>query len=470
LRAKGYFIPEGLKFERNQALFKSKFGEIEVEIPCVCRELAEKSIERIKLARENHLLRTPIRRIIQVIDKASSNLSDRSYFLRKEAEEVMPVTTGLSPQMLCLGLDALTKGYVEKNMLDMLYSELGDPEYLDGFRKSKAGESRALGKELIINVFGSGGVPGLQVMGIVNGILMKSAVFSKPDSGEPVLPSIFSRAIADVDPKIADAIALFSWKGGDPELVDLESYVFSERKENEAVVVFGSDETINNVKKKVNPECTFIAYPPRTGLIMVAGEKLTKNNVRNLAERIAWDICMHDQKACFSPQYIYLEEGTEVSPEEFAEILSKEMDKIGEKFPVGELTDYAKTRINERKRTYELQEIICSARIFNPRGGLVIFDRNRAFETPITYRTVHVMPVKNLNEVLDLVKPFEKHIQTVGIEAEEEEFRKFSDIFSLTGDISRITTPGKMHKFPLSIHHDGRKNFDGLIKWVDRIT
>lgn len=468
--SKGYFIPAGIGFKKENAPFRNKFGLVEIEVPSASKELAEECIEKIKLARENRLLGIPLKKIVQAIDRASSNLSDRNYYLRKEAEEIMPVTTGLSPQMLSLCMDALTKMFIEENMLNLLYSELGNPEYLDGFRKSRAGESRAYGKDMIVNVFGSGGVPGLQVLGIVNAMLMKSAVFSKPDSGEPVLPSIFSRAIADVDPRIAEAIALFPWKGGDPEYADLEAYVFSERKENEAVVVFGSDETIRNVKKKVSPECTFIAYPPRTGLIMVARDKLTKNNARNLAERVAWDICMYDQKACFSPQYIYLEEGGEVSPEEFAGILSEEMDKIGEKFPVGELTDVAKTRINERKRTYELQEIIGSAKIFNPKGGVVIFDRNRALETPITYRTIHVMPVNSLSEVLGLIKPFEKHVQTVGIEAREEEFREFSDILSLRGDISRITTPGKMYKFPPSAHHDGRKNFDGFIKWVDRIT
>jgi len=468
--SRGYFIPAGIGFKKENTFFRNKYGEVEIEVCSANRQLVEECIRKIILARENCLLRTSIKKIVQIIDKASSNLSDEKYSLRKEAEDVLPVTTGLSPQMLSLGMDALTTTFRKENMLNMLYSELGDPKYLDGFRKSKAGESKALGKELIVNVFGSGGVPGLQVMGIVNALLMKSAVFSKPDSGEPVLPSIYARAIADVDPRLADAIALFPWKGGDPEFADLEACVFSERKENEAVVVFGSDETIRNVKKKVSPECAFIAYPPRTGLIMVAKEKLTKNNAKNLAERMAWDICMYDQKACFSPQYVYLEEGGKVSPEEFAGILSKEMDRMGEKFPVGELTDIAKTRINERRRTYELQEIIGSAKIFNPKGGLVIFERNRALETPITYRTIHVMSVNILSEVLGLIKPFEKHVQTVGIEAGEEEFREFSDILSLRGDVSRITTPGNMYRFPPSAHHDGRKNFDGFIKWVDRIA
>jgi len=468
--AKGYFIPRGIEFEKEELLFRNKFGEAKIEVPYASRELAEKSIERIKLARKNHLLRIPVKKIVQAIDKASSNLSDRNYSLRKEAEEVMPVTTGLSPQMLSISIDGLTKMFREENMLNMLYSELGDPEYVDGFRKSRAGESRAYGKDLIVNVFGSGGVPGLQVLGIVNSLLIKSAVFSKPDSGEPVLPSIYSRAIADVDPKIAESIVLFPWKGGDSEYANLEEYVFGERGEKDAVIVYGRDETKREVRKKVNPDCMFIAYPPRIGLIMIGKEKMTKDNARNLAQRLAWDVCMYDQKACFSPQYIYAEEGGEISPEEFTEILAEEMDRVSKKYPIGELTDYARTRINERKRTYELQEILSSAKIFNPKDGLVIFDRNKALETPITYRVVHVVPISDFSEVLELVKPFGNHIQTIGIEAQKEMFEEYSDKLSSIGNTSRITVPGKMYIFPLATHHDGRRNFDGVLKWVDRVV
>jgi len=469
MNAKGSFIPEGVGFEPETLLFRNKFGEAEIEAPRPTRELAQQSIERIELARENHLLGTPVRKIVETIDKASQNLSDRKCPLRKEAEEVMPVTTGLSPQMLSVCLDGLTGMFRKDNMLEMLYSEFGDPGYLDGFRKSKAGESRAFGKDLIVNVFGSGGVPGLQVLGIVNGLLIKSAVFSKPDSGEPNLPSIYLRAIADVDPKIAEAAAAFPWKGGSPEHADLEAYVFGGRGKKDAVVVYGSDETIREVGKKVSPDCKFIAYPPRTGLIMIGKEKLTKDNVTGLARRVAMDVCMYDQKACFSPQRIYVEQGGEVSPEEFAYALSNEMDKLGKALPVGQLTDYAKGRINERKRTYQLQKALGNAEFFNPEGGFVVFDRKQALETPITYRTVQVMPVEDLSEVPVLIKPFEGHIQAVGIEADDKRFREYSDVFSRIGETSRITTPGNMYRFPLAMHHDGRGNYADLVRWVDRI-
>jgi hypothetical protein len=470
MNAKGYFIPEGVGFEPETLFFRNKFGEAEIEAPRPTRELAQQTIEKIELARENHLLGTPVRKIAESIGRASQNLSDKNYYLRKEAEETMPITTGLSPPMLSVGIDGLTRMFRKDKMLEMLYSELGNPEYLDGFRESKAGESRAFGKNLIVNVFGSGGVPGLQVIGIVNGLLIKSAVFSKPDSGEPNLPSIYLRAIADVDPKIAEAAAAFPWKGGSPEYADLEAYVFGGRGNKDAVVIYGSNETIMEVGKKVNPECKFIAYPPRTGLIMIGKEKLTKGNVTSLSRRAAMDVCIYDQKACFSPQRIYVEAGGEVSPEEFAHALSNEMDKLGKTLPVGQLTDYAKARINERKRTYQLQKALGNAEFFNPEGGFVVFDRNRALETPITYRTVHVMPVENLSEVPVLIKPFEGHIQAVGIEAGDKRFEEYSDIFSRIGDTSRITTPGNMYIFPPAIHHDGRRNYDdGLVRWVDRI-
>jgi len=467
MKVKGYFLP-CMEVESEKKIFRNKFGEVEVEVPHTTEYLVKSAIERMENTRE-YLLKLPVRKIAESVGRASKNLSDKKYSLRKKLEKTLPVTTNLSPEMVSLSIDIIADTFTEDNMIEMLYSELGDPEYLDKFKPSKAGKSKAFGKNIIINVFGSGGVPGIQVLGIVNGLLIKSAVFSKPDSSEPILPVVYCEAISDVDPKLAENLVVLPWEGGNPKYSDVENYVFGKRGENDAVIVYGSKQTINTIRRMVNRDSTFIGYPPRTSIIVIGKGKLNRNNIEDLTYRVAMDVCMYDQKACFSPQIIYTEEGGEISPEEFSEALAQKINKLNKKYPVGELTDDAKAKVNERKRTYIAQTILGKARVYESEGGVIIFDRNKTTERPITYRTVQIIPIESLDEFFELIKPFKDDLQTIGLEVGEKEFEYYVNSLSSLESVSRITRPGSMYRFPLSIHHDGKRNYEGLIRWIDLI-
>jgi hypothetical protein len=466
MSVKGYFIPEGVNCERRKLLFSNRYGEIDVEVPCVDKEVAEKCIEKILLAREDHLLRTPLKKIIQAIDKASSNLSKRNYSLRKEAEEILPIVTGFSHEMISANLDSLMDSFRMDKLYKMLQSELGNPDYLDGFAKSISGKSKVFGPRLSVYIL-SGNVLGPKVISVVYSLIVKSAAFFKSPYEEPVFTSLFIRAISDVDYRLAEVLASVPWEGGKTEYEEVEDFIFGKRTERDIMVLYGDQKTWEEIRNKVNPVTKFVHYPPRMGFCVIGRENLTKDKAEEIAERAALDICMSDQLLCSSPQFIYIENGGEVSPEGFAISLKKKVSEVGKAIPRGEIPSVAAARINELLRTYKLQEILGSAQLFESLDGIVIYDMiSKMPELSCLYRIVRVKPIDDISEIPDLMEPFSNYLQTVGVELSEKRKYELCNELGSQG-ASRITSIGKMHKPSLTWHHDGRFNILDLLNWVD---
>ena len=52
------------------------------------------------------------------------------------------------------------------------------------------------------------------------GLLTKSAILGKSSFDEPLMPVLFARSLASVDPDMADALAIVPWRGGTVDLED----------------------------------------------------------------------------------------------------------------------------------------------------------------------------------------------------------------------------------------------------------
>ena len=79
-------------------------------------------------------------------------------------------------------------------------------------------------------------------------LLTKSAILGKSSFDEPLMPVLFARSLASVDPDMADALAIVPWRGG---TVDLEDAAIGEA---DAVVAYGSSHPPRRFARAYVPE------------------------------------------------------------------------------------------------------------------------------------------------------------------------------------------------------------------------
>ena len=438
---------------------------VKMHSPVITPSLVSKIIAELKEAREDYLAGLPVYEIIGKIDRVIQLWSDHDYPPRKLADELLPTITGFSAPMVSHLLDSIVSMFNGENLKLLLEEELGDPLFLDGFRprRTKSGMSKVYGPLLTTTVF-AGNVPGLPVANIVYALLMKSAILGKSASEEPLFASLFARSLAEVDPKLARCVAMLCWKGGDEEI---EKLAFSS---SDAVIAYGGERSVNEVRKRVPPGTRFLAYGHKLSFGVVGQEYLKPDLVNETAARAAKDTSLFDQQGCLSPHVFYVEEGGQTSPKEFAKLLAYQMEAFNWEIPRGKLSVDEAVAINQVRGSYEFRELnadgVALHRSQHGTDWTVIYEKDPSFVPSCLNRTIRVKPVKDVSEVVGLIEPIKSYLQTVGAALSEERFVCLADEIGKLG-ADRICPLGKMTAPGLNWHHDGRFNILDLLRWTD---
>ena len=118
-----------------------------------------------------------------------------------------------------LNLNRYIRTFRKQELLRFLDEEFDQPATLDEFRPRKSGGfTRAYGPKSIFHVF-SGNVPGVQIWSLLMGLILKNQlILARPQPLSRCFQSCLYRSLAEVDEKLADAIAILPWKGGTSEL------------------------------------------------------------------------------------------------------------------------------------------------------------------------------------------------------------------------------------------------------------
>ncbi|MEK9803810.1 MAG: acyl-CoA reductase, partial [Curvibacter sp.] len=159
----------------------------------------------------------PLAQIIAAIDRAIERLLNPADPYRLELELLLPRISGFDAEMVRLGLNAYLKTFRAPQLQRFVAEDFANPKLLDEFQpRPKGGMARALGPELLVHVW-AGNVPGLPLWSLVCGLLVKAPAVGKVASAEPLFAALFARLLAEVEPKLADALAIVWFKGGDTE-------------------------------------------------------------------------------------------------------------------------------------------------------------------------------------------------------------------------------------------------------------
>lgn len=401
--------------------------------------------------------------IITAIAQAANHWLTPTSRWRARAIAEAPATLGFSEAMINEAID-LTFGALTVDALgDLLDRELGNRRVLDEFCPRGRVHSRAVGPRLITHIL-SGNVPSPGILSICRGLLLKSANLVRASTHDPVFPVLFVESLREVDPELAECLAVLSWPREETALTQ------TALAEANAVLAYGDDTTIAQLRKLTPEGAQFLGYGNKVSFGIVAKEAMTSENLPALAEATAFDVSIYDQQGCLSPHVIYVEERGALGPRKFAEALAQAMDAYQKRVPRGQLSVVEAATVSRLRQAYEFRGAsdrrVAVWASSTPNEWTVIYEDDPSFSPSCLNRTVFVKPTDGFQRVLDSVQRYADRLSTVGVAPLSERTMAFATDLAKMG-VHRVCPIGQMQRPPLSWHHDGRPNLADLVRWTD---
>ena len=335
---------------------------------------------------------------------------------------------------------------------------------LDGFQPTpKGGFTRAYGHAVVGHVW-AGNVPALPIWSMIAALLVKSASIGKAASAEPISASWFAETLAEVEPRIGACLAVLWWRGGDARRED------ALLGEADAVIAYGNNETLEQLRARVPITTRFLPHGHKISFAMVAVEALDAQKAPGIARRAALDIVRYDQQGCYAPQAIAVERGAAVSPREFAGYLAGALAGLEHRFPRRALSlDEAKGVAEWSQREQVRSVATLSGEVTEDEQGrwsVAYSEEADALGPSGLNRTIRVIAVDTLDEMIPAIEALRPYLQTVGLAAGPETTFRLADALGHAG-VTRIAAIGQMAAPEAGWHHDGRFTLADLVTMVD---
>lgn len=440
------------------------FDALDIAVPALTPEQLRATARRVKTAAARELQRLSVSQIIAIVDAAIARLLDPADPYRREAERLLPAVTGYDAEMVRLGLNGFLQTFRAPQLHRFVAEDFANPKVLDEFQPAaKGGAVRAFGPDLLAHSW-SGNVPALPLWSLVCGLLVKAGNVGKLPSAEPVFASLFARLLAEIHPPLADCLAIVWWKGGDAASA---SAAFAEA---DTVLAYGGNDAIAQVRAQVPVTARFLGYGHKLGFGMIARAALDAQRAPVAARLAAHDIVRYEQQGCYSPHQFFVERGARVSPREFAHYLSAELRNLQQRYPRRALALEEAQALAGWRQSHELRgfadegvEVLADAQ---SAWSVACEDQPRGLAPSAGARSILVSAVDSLDDVVPLLAPHARFLQTVGIAAEPRELYRLAESLGRAG-VTRVCALGAMTSPEAGWHHDGRFNLLDLVRMVE---
>jgi len=431
-----------------------------VRVPILTSIQCEQLAIHIKTNSRQFLKKQTTEYIIDLIDEVINRFLNRDEPIRRKAEQLMPLITGFDPEMSRLCLTRYLKTFRKSQLLRFVSEDFSNPKILDEFQPIiKGGFAKAYGPDSLLHIW-SGNVPGLPIWSLVSGILVKAGNIGKISSSEPLFASLFAKLLIEIEPKFADCLSLLWWEGG---TLDQENSLL---KSSDVVLAYGSNDTIKQIRDRTPIKTRFLPHGHKISFGIVSARVLDPQKAWSLAHNAATDIIQYDQQGCYSPQIYFVEAGANINPKMFAKYIAHELSCFQKRFPRRVLNTEESIQLAAWQNNQEM-ELISDMRkeIIRDKSGAwaVIFSDNRKhFNVSGLNRTITVIEINSLDQIIPMISPHKEFLQTVGLAVAPDELFTISKKLGEHG-VTRITSLGSMTAPEAGWHHDGRFNLSDLV-------
>jgi long-chain-fatty-acyl-CoA reductase len=330
---------------------------------------------------------------------------------------------------------------------DQVAAELGSWHVVDEWVPREEAYVRALPRGRVLHVL-PGNVPLSSVASIIRALLTKNSSILKVSSEDPLTPIALLLSFMDVDPMhpVSRAMSAVYWPGADtagPHVPLIRSA--------DALAVWGSEAAIVGTLRHASPEAEIVRFGPRRSVALVE----PTGNVRETARALAHDICMYEQRACFSVQEVFVVEPAD----ELVRELTAALEGYRRLLPRGvldrdELACGSLARLRAQFEGVQLETAPdCSWSVITASPGAV--------EAHPLGRTVYVHPIGNRREIIPYL---DASVQTLavspwslGTELREPCAR---------AGVSRIVELGLNNVFRVGAAHDGMYPLQRLVRFA----
>jgi hypothetical protein len=302
------------------------------------------------------------------------------------------------------------------------------------------------------------------VTALIRSLLVKSPTLLKPGRGDLVLPLLFHRGLLEEAPEVAGCAAVVYWDGGREEEGEELALVRSD-----VVVVYGSDETVADIRRRCPATTRIVAYRHRISFGVVGRAALDSGAVHHTANAVAEAASAFEQRGCVCPGTIFVEEGGEVDSEAFAAELAAAMGRLEEGRPPPPPLPSEAARLQQERGTAEIRAAAAGGRVWHggaSGGWTVVWGGSAAPSGGGCPRFVRVVPVADAAAVAPAVRSWRPHLQTVAYAGLGDRLPGLAEEWSALG-VSRVGGfTGTAFPPPWWLH-DGAGPLRVLVEWSE---
>ena len=322
----------------------------------------------------------------------------------------------------------------------LVRAELGHEDALEDFQPHSAHSAMALAPGTILHIV-SGNTPAAGLQSLIRGLLLGARNLCKiPSAGLPEIAAFRAALPAS----LAERVEISA------ELPDK----WIERAD--AVIVFGSDETIAHFRGRIRPDQIFISHGHKVSAGFVFDDP-GFDSVPGAAR----DASVFDQQGCLSPHVIYVHGDARA----YAARLADEMAALCLREPRGpiSLSEKIAIRAAREELAFRAANDAC-AQLWQSADSTewtVAFDAAPGFPRSPLNRFIFIkpMPADPASELHEV----RAHLSCAGIwPATPEHARPLAAL-----GFSRVCPIGRMQTPPWTWHQDGRQSLAALVRRVD---
>lgn len=444
--------------------FRRANRTLDVAVPVLSDAQIDQVTKRVRDASRAYLKTLTVAQIIAIIERAIARLLDRDDPWRRKMEDLLPLVTGYDSEMVRLGLTGYLKTFRGPELRKFVAEDFANPQILDDFQPMpKGGFAKAFGPDLLVHIW-AGNVPGLPLWSLISGLLVKAGNIGKVSSAEPLFAGWFAELLAEIEPRLADCVAVLWWKGGDQAP---ERALFNRA---DVVLAYGGNDALEEIRGRVPVTARYLPFGHKIGVGMVARAALDTQKAWAVAHRAAYDIARYDQQGCYSPQAFFVERGAGISPREFAGYVAHELACFEQKFPRRDLSLDEAGSVAAFRHGEEMKATSQPGReLMGDEAGawsVAYVEDADDFAPSGLNRTVRIYAVDRLDDAVARIAPFKPFLQTVGIAAAPDELHRLGALLGAAG-VTRICAIGAMSAPEAGWHHDGRFNLLDLITMTE---
>jgi acyl-CoA reductase LuxC len=284
----------------------------------------------------------------------------------------------------------------------------------------------------------SGNTPHAAVQSLIRGILIGSKNRVKtPMSGLPELETFIARLPAELRPE-TNRILSPGWL-----------------EQAEAIVVFGSDDTIRHFARQIEPHQRFVPHGTKISFGLVLEDYDEK-----LISHAAKDVFLFDQLGCLSPQSFFVANDSSA----FAARLAQALDQLTQEVVTKNTRSpeiAARLRAHREEWKYRAATEP-NVKVWESPLSLewTVIHSPSPSPTPL-YCTIFVHPMTG--STVDSLASFRPYISTIGLDRLESA----AIALAIRLGAQRICPIGAMQNPPLTWHHDGWPSLASLVRYVD---